>query len=180
MADVKDTKNASAHAQPSLPALADSWINSLDTGDLILFNRKCSAMSPLGAFLCVSTKFVHDTKWDHVAVVVRRRKPGSDSEAELLALEAGLSGVHLRPVADRLQHSKAHEVAIRKLLVKRTPHMRQEAEHFVTDMQNAAYDKSIRNLLNASVTTGLQKSHQVRAGAGRLLLSWIQRSILFA
>jgi len=113
-------------------------------------------------------------------VVVRRRKPGSDSEAELLALEAGLSGVHLRPVADRLQHSKAHEVAIRKLLVKRTPHMRQEAEHFVTDMQNAAYDKSIRNLLNASVTTGLQKSHQVRAGAVRLLQSWIQRAILLA
>ncbi len=181
---------------------APDRLRGLDTGDLVLFNRKCTSMGLTGALLCTSAKLINGTRWDHIGLVVRgsdadfeeasqgresgrilgssshdpsvspssfpaletRAQTSVSSSAEqnkLYLLEANFGGVKLRPLDERIAHSHSHEVVVRKLIVKRTPKMRQAVKELISDIRHTPYDSGWRRLLNASLTTSTQKIHQV-------------------
>jgi hypothetical protein len=81
----------------------------LETGDLVLFDRRCESMSLFGAVLCWAAKLFSGSRWDHVGVIVE------DPLGELRLLEAGFSGVQAHRLRERLRRSQAHNVAVRKL-----------------------------------------------------------------
>jgi hypothetical protein len=37
---------------------------ALDSGDIVLFNRRCSRMSAFGALICASAKVATQSTWD--------------------------------------------------------------------------------------------------------------------
>ena len=69
----------SEQRQPSAGALP----KALDSGDIVLFNRRCLSMRPLAASVCGVAKLFSNSKWDHVGVVVKHPETG-----ELFFLEA--------------------------------------------------------------------------------------------
>ncbi len=52
-----------------LPELFD-WIQ-VDTGDILLYDRKCKTMSFNGAILCTLAKIASKSQWDHVVSVLQ-------------------------------------------------------------------------------------------------------------
>lgn len=107
----------------------------LDSGDIVLFNRRCTSMAPAGAVLCIVAKIFSNSKWDHVGVVIRHPSTG-----ELLFLEADFGGVKLRSLEERVRRSKSNEIAIRKLSVVRSSSMRESFYGFALEMRGRPYE----------------------------------------
>ena len=59
----------------------------VEPGDLVLFDRRCAPMGPLGASICIAAKAFTMPPWDHVGVVVQRE------DGELCVLDANFSGL---------------------------------------------------------------------------------------
>ena len=129
------------------PSCNVDFVNlALDTGDVILFNRRCWTMSAFGAVLCQTAKFVASSDWDHVGVIVKRV-----SDGKLMLLEATLRGVRLRPFDERLIHSTAHAIQVRRLKVERTDLMRTNVDMMIARVAHHTYNSNPRALLNAAV-----------------------------
>ncbi|ETL78301.1 hypothetical protein L917_20856 [Phytophthora nicotianae] len=127
----------------------------VDTGDVVLFDRKCSSMGLYGGAICVCAKFFGQTQWDHNGVVVRAPSlaPNAKSpEDELFLLEAALTGVKLRPLVARVLLSRGHEVAVRKLQVDRTSELQNKALQFALNSLNAPYEDNPARFFNAGVS----------------------------
>lgn len=107
----------------------------LDSGDIVLFNRRCTAMPVAGAVLCVVSKLFSNSEWDHVGVIIRH--PGT---GELLFLEADFGGVKLRSLEQRVQRSKSNEIAVRRLSVLRSTSMREKFYAFAQEMLGRPYE----------------------------------------
>ncbi|TMW67765.1 hypothetical protein Poli38472_007437 [Pythium oligandrum] len=142
------TKSSREERQAALRAQLETLVADLDvdTGDVIIFDRKCTSMNLYGGAICVCAKFFGGTQWDHNGVVIRDPKT-----KELLFLEAALTGVKMRPLLERLVRSNSHEVAVRKLQVHRTPEFHQRAMEFATNILNAPYEDRVQRLLNAGL-----------------------------
>ena len=56
----------------------------VDSGDIILFNRKCSTMSLYGAMVCAGAKVLANSDYDHLGVVIRH------ANGQLFVLEANV------------------------------------------------------------------------------------------
>ncbi|RLN92681.1 hypothetical protein BBJ28_00018267, partial [Nothophytophthora sp. Chile5] len=113
----------------------------VDTGDVVLFDRKCASMGLYGGAICVCAKFFGQTQWDHNGVVIRvpSASPAAAPEDELFLLEAALTGVKLRPLVARVLRSGGHEVAVRKLQVARPPELQTRALRFAMSSVDAPY-----------------------------------------
>ncbi|OQS06135.1 Mitochondrial Carrier (MC) Family [Thraustotheca clavata] len=128
----------------------------LDTGDVVLFDRKCNLMSAYGMILCHGAKFFGQTRWDHNGVIYKTDKGANNRDyqvlrtiGELMFMEAALSGVKLRPLIDRIRHSRSFEVRIQKLEVERTPEFRKRAAEFIDSILNVPYEKRVYVIFNA-------------------------------
>ncbi|KAF0696241.1 Aste57867_12999 [Aphanomyces stellatus] len=139
----RPTKDAPGEDEEDLMKLLDQM--QLDTGDVVLFDRKCSAMSLYGGLICYSAKAWGGTRWDHNGVVVKT------DDGKLMFLEAAMTGVKLRPLIDRIRYSKSYEVRIQKVEVNRTPEFRQRAAEFVQRViaQDIPYEDRVQVLINA-------------------------------
>ncbi|OQR92581.1 Mitochondrial Carrier (MC) Family [Achlya hypogyna] len=115
----------------------------LDTGDVVLFDRKCHLMNAYGMILCEGAKIFGQTRWDHNGVIYKT------DDGELLFMEAALSGVKLRPLIDRIRHSRSYEVRIQKLEVQRTPEFRKRAAEFIDSILDVPYEKRVHVIFNA-------------------------------
>lgn len=131
-ADIPGSSNTrtyiSSKEQSCLPS-------GLDSGDIVLFNRRCTSMSLTGAALCIVAKLFSNSQWDHVGVVVRHPATG-----ELLFLEADFGGVKLRTLHERINHSKSIEIAVRKLSIIRTSSIREKLYAFAQEMVGRPYE----------------------------------------
>jgi CRP-like cAMP-binding protein len=107
----------------------------LDAGDIVLFNRRCMSMPPAGAALCALAKFSHNSRWDHVGIVVADPRGGG-----LLFLEADFGGVKLRSLAERVSRSKSNEISVRRLNLVRTDAMRGRLFDFAQRMLGRPYE----------------------------------------
>ncbi|TDH66110.1 hypothetical protein CCR75_005853 [Bremia lactucae] len=127
----------------------------IDTGDVVLFNRKCTSMGVYGGAICACAKFFGQTQWDHNGVVLRAPMLAPDAKTrddEVFLLEATLTGVKLRPLVARILRSRGHEIAVRKLQVPRTPEFQQKAEMFAFRSLDALYEDNPANFFNAGVS----------------------------
>ncbi|DAZ94508.1 TPA: hypothetical protein N0F65_011861 [Lagenidium giganteum] len=118
----------------------------VDTGDVVLFDRKCTSMGLYGGSICVCAKFFGGTQWDHNGVVLKDSATGT-----LFLMEAALSGVKIRPLVERLQRSASYDIAVRKLQVHRTPEFHARAWEFACAQQDVPYEDRPQRLFNASV-----------------------------
>lgn len=107
----------------------------LDSGDVVLFNRRCMSMPIAGAALCKFAKFMYNSEWDHVGIIVRH-----PTTEELLFLEADFGGVKLRSLKERVRRSKSNEIAVRRLSCIRTPAMRDKLYSFSQRMLGRPYE----------------------------------------
>jgi solute carrier family 25 (mitochondrial phosphate transporter), member 23/24/25/41 len=112
-------------------------------------------MGLLGAVICIGAKTMHNTMWDHIGIVLRDAETG-----QLMLAEANLSGVKVRPLTDRLKYSQSHEIAVRKLVVKRTDRMRKVLDDFIKESASIPYESNVHRLFNAAVATDTQKTNQ--------------------
>jgi hypothetical protein len=94
----------------------DTISESLQTGDLVFFNRPCFVMRPCGSAVCAATKWAspNERRYDHVGMIV----VGKDYKPMLVEQTHG--GTKLRPWDERLSRSLAGEVVIRPLRMRRT------------------------------------------------------------
>ncbi|PXF45357.1 Mitochondrial adenine nucleotide transporter ADNT1 [Gracilariopsis chorda] len=107
----------------------------LDSGDIVLFNRRCTSMPLAGAVLCKMSKLFSNSQWDHVGIVIRHPATG-----ELLFLEADFGGVKLRSLSERVRRSKSNEIAIRQLSIVRNSSMREKFYAFAQEMVGRPYE----------------------------------------
>ncbi|KDO33305.1 hypothetical protein SPRG_02114 [Saprolegnia parasitica CBS 223.65] len=128
-------------SEPELAALLAKL--DLDTGDVVLFDRKCHLMNAYGMILCEGAKIFGQTRWDHNGVIYKT------DAGELMFMEASLAGVKLRPLIDRIRHSRSYEVRIQKLEVHRTPEFRQRATEFINSILDVPYEKRVHVIFNA-------------------------------
>lgn len=140
---------------PTTSATSEFLPRDLDSGDVVLFNRRCSSMRLLGAVLCVVAKFAANTFWDHVGIVVR--DPNTN---ELLFLEADFGGVKLRPLAERIQRSRSKEIAVRKLSLVRTEEAREMLYEFAQEMLDKRYEISSSSVLSRVSHQALKQAIQ--------------------
>lgn len=141
----------------------DNLPKALDSGDIVLFNRRCMSMQPLGAAVCGVAKLFSNSKWDHVGVVVKHPDTG-----ELLFLEADFGGVKLRSLKERVKRSKSNEIAVRRLSTVRNETMRSELYAFAQEMLGTPYEMGTTQLIS-SVIDPMAKQQRERLHA--LLLS---------
>lgn len=133
--------------------------SGLDSGDIVLFNRRCLSMPPYGAAICGVAKLFSNSSWDHVGIVVRRPASATapdgaavgEEEEELLFLEADLGGVKLRSLRERLARSKSNEIAIRRLSAVRTDEMREKLYSFAQDMLGTPYETGTGQLISSII-----------------------------
>eukprot|EP00178_Gracilaria_changii_P014614 TRINITY_DN410_c0_g1_i1.p1 TRINITY_DN410_c0_g1~~TRINITY_DN410_c0_g1_i1.p1 ORF type:complete len:1185 (+),score=147.68 TRINITY_DN410_c0_g1_i1:282-3836(+) len=107
----------------------------LDSGDIVLFNRRCTSMPLAGAVLCKVSKLFSNSQWDHVGIVIRHPATG-----ELLFLEADFGGVKLRSLSERVRRSKSNEIAVRQLSIVRNSSMREKFYAFSQEMVGRPYE----------------------------------------
>lgn len=151
----EDTTNGNDSAKSSTASSTDFLPRGLDSGDVVLFNRRCTSMSFLGAAVCIAAKLLSNTAWDHVGIVVRDPKTG-----ELLFLEADFGGVKLRSLAERISRSRSKEIAVRKLSCVRTDAMRQSLFEFAHEMLDKKYDISTDSMLWRVSNQSLKQEEQ--------------------
>lgn len=120
--------------------------NGVDSGDIVLFNRRCWSMKPLGALLCLGSKAVSNSRYDHIGLVIKDPDTG-----ELLFLEADFGGVKLRSLEARLSKSKSNEVVLRRLSVVRSDAFRRSMFEFAKSMVGTPYRSDLEELLTAVV-----------------------------
>lgn len=137
---------------PVLPA-------GLDSGDVVLFNRRCTSMSIKGAILCGVSKAFSNSQWDHVGVIIRH--PGT---GELLFLEADFGGVKLRSLHERVTRSKSNEISIRRLSVVRNTSMRERFYAFAQEMIGRPYEISTGSMFSR-ISDPLAKQEKERLNA---------------
>ncbi|RHY91087.1 hypothetical protein DYB35_006119 [Aphanomyces astaci] len=122
---------------------------NLDTGDVVLFDRKCNSMGVYGGVICHSAKLFGQTRWDHNGVIYKTDDGvGNLKLRKLMFLEAAMNGVKLRPLVDRILHSRSYEVRIQKVEVHRTPEFRQRAADFIRRVveQDIPYEDRIQGV----------------------------------
>lgn len=133
--------------------------SGLDSGDVVLFNRRCASMSVKGAILCGISKAFSNSQWDHVGVVIRHPATG-----ELLFLEADFGGVKLRSLQERMSRSKSNEIAVRRLSVVRNASMRERFYAFAQEMIGRPYEISTGSMF-ARISDPLAKQEKERLSA---------------
>lgn len=118
----------------------------VDAGDSVVFDRDCTRMGAYGGAICAGAKLWGRTPWDHNGVVVRSPESG-----ELFLLEATLSGVKLRPLAERLLRSQAADVCVRRLQVHRSDAFVARAWEFAHAVLDSPYETRPQRMFNAGV-----------------------------
>jgi hypothetical protein len=119
--------------QANVGSIDDKISESIRTGDLVVFNRRCTLMKPCGAAACVGTKMASVQSrmidYDHCGVIIL----GKGGVPQIL--EANWSnGVVLRPYDQRIMRSMADTIIIRPLHLNRTKDIEVKADSFIRNL----------------------------------------------
>jgi len=149
--------SSSSHGSCTEPSASttsalEALLPHLDTGDLVLFNRRCGTMGPVGAAVCLAAKLYG--RYDHLGVVVR------EDEAEggrLMLIDAGFNGVQYVDLKERVRRSKSHDIAVRRLHhFTRTPALREAMRAYVEEVRGYQYKQSILQMVASGLVTPAQ------------------------
>lgn len=100
----------------------DMLMDTLDTGDILLFNRNPLWMTPVAAVVCALRKRTSGCRFDHVAVLMCEH-PG----APPLVVEVDGAQLKVTTYDERILSSDANEIVLRRLAGKRTGQTRESA-----------------------------------------------------
>lgn len=114
---------------------------TVQSGDVLLFDRSCVRFSPFGVLVCSFAKVTQNSPWDHVGIVVR--VPGVE---EAQVVEADFLGVRVRPFLQRIQASQS-KIVLRHLEVRRDEVMLSKLNHFVHSIKDTPYERDYFQLI---------------------------------
>ena len=136
--------------------MCSSLPTGVDTGDIVLFDRSCFSLGIWGGLICTGAKFVGQTEWDHIGVVLRDPVSG-----ELYLAEADLKGVKIRLLHERIKRSRSNKIVIRKLQVNRDiPNFHARAFEFVQDLKTRPYEDRISRFFNAGIVVPARQERE--------------------
>lgn len=126
----------------------DLLMDSLDSGDVVLFDRDARYMSPLGAIISTIRKRVSGCRFDHVGVVVVSSSLSKTQVPSIVELD-DWGAVTASPYDERLLTAACHEIAIMRVERSRREDARRKRQANVCSMDtlqqvHASLSSSIR------------------------------------
>ena len=94
-------------------SIDDQMSDTLAAGDILIFDRDCSALHIPMALHCMATKQLLSSSFDHVGIIFNDRKTRLPMVLEALPWQ----GVKTTPFVERLVHDDASQVMLMKLNV---------------------------------------------------------------
>ncbi len=147
---VRSTRATSTHPDPTQ---TPSRIHNISTTTTPLTtttttHSRCETMGVVGAAVCLAAKLYG--RYDHLGVVVR------DEDGRLQLLDAGFNGVQSYDLRERVRRSKAHDIAVRRLHVQRTPALEAAARAYAQEVAGQTYKQGFFQMAASGVVTPAQ------------------------
>lgn len=124
-------------------------------------------MGALGACVCLAAKLYG--RYDHLGVVVK------DTQGRLQLLDAGFNGVAAYDLRERVKRSKAHDIAVRRLHVMRTPALEAAARAYAAEVGGRTYKQGFFQMVASGVVTPAQWRRERLYGEVRRLEGRVRR-----
>ncbi|KAI9915454.1 hypothetical protein PsorP6_007442 [Peronosclerospora sorghi] len=122
-------------------SIDDTIMDALETGDLVFFQRKLTAMQPLAALHTWITRLQLKSHFDHCGWVY------VDRLGRKFIVEETLDKVQCRPYSARLLTSEAIEISALKLKLERSNKVQEAAYNFIVENVGRSSRISLRHTL---------------------------------
>lgn len=126
-------------------SMDDTIMETLETGDLVFFQRKLTAMQPLAALHTWITRQQLQPRFDHCGWVY------VDRLGRKFIVEETLDKVQCRPYSARLLTSEASEISVLPLKVERSKQMQDAANFFIAKNLGRPSRISLRHTASALI-----------------------------
>ncbi|CAH0474209.1 unnamed protein product [Peronospora belbahrii] len=126
-------------------SMDDTIMETLETGDLVFFQRKLTAMQPLAALHTWITRLQLQPRFDHCGWIY------VDRLGRKFIVEETLDKVQCRPYSARLLTSEASEIFVLKLIVERSKEMQEAANIFINQNMGRTSRISLRHTVSALI-----------------------------
>ncbi|CAI5711410.1 unnamed protein product [Peronospora destructor] len=127
-------------------SMDDTIMETLETGDLVFFQRKLTAMQPLAALHTWITRVRLRPRFDHCGWVY------VDRLGRKFIVEETLKKVQCRPYSARLLMSEATEISVLQLKLERSKEMQEAASSFITKNVSRMSRISLRHTVSALIS----------------------------
>ncbi|EEY70204.1 uncharacterized protein PITG_19410 [Phytophthora infestans T30-4] len=135
-----------AEALEFIPGSMDETImETLETGDLIFFQRKLTALQPLAALHTWATRLRLRPRFDHCGWIY------VDRLGRTFIVEETLNKVQCRPYSTRLLTSEATEIFVLTLKHERSKEIQEAASAFITENVGRRSRISLRHTVSALI-----------------------------
>ncbi|TMW67348.1 hypothetical protein Poli38472_012464 [Pythium oligandrum] len=127
-------------------SMDDTIADTLETGDIVLFQRKLSAMQPLAALHTWLLRQRFNPRYDHMGFIY------VDRLGRKFVVEETLTQVQCRPYSARILTSESNEIVVLPLKKEhRDKHFQEKALHFVTSNMDRTSRVSVRQCVAALI-----------------------------
>ncbi|KAL4156828.1 hypothetical protein PRNP1_005854 [Phytophthora ramorum] len=127
-------------------SMDDTIMETLETGDLIFFQRKLTAMQPLAALHTWITRLQLRPRFDHCGWIY------VDRLGRKFIVEETLDKVQCRPYSARLLTSEAAEISVLTLKLERSKEMQEAANAFIAENMGRTSRISVRHTVSALIS----------------------------
>ncbi|ETI51776.1 hypothetical protein F441_04957 [Phytophthora nicotianae CJ01A1] len=126
-------------------SMDDTIMETLETGDLIFFQRKLTALQPLAALHTWVTRLQLRPRFDHCGWIY------VDRLGRKFIVEETLDKVQCRPYSARLLTSEATEISVLTLKHERSKEIQEAASAFIADNAGRTSRISLRHTVSALI-----------------------------
>ncbi|KAG1692402.1 hypothetical protein DVH05_025368 [Phytophthora capsici] len=126
-------------------SMDDTIMETLETGDLVFFQRKLTALQPLAALHTWITRLQLRPRFDHCGWVY------VDRLGRKFIVEETLDKVQCRPYSARLLTSEATEISVLTLKMERSKEMQEAANAFIAENVGRTSRISLRHTISALI-----------------------------
>ncbi|KAG3119828.1 hypothetical protein PI124_g2237 [Phytophthora idaei] len=127
-------------------SMDDTIMETLETGDLIFFQRKLTALQPLAALHTWVTRLQLRPRFDHCGWIY------VDRLGRKFIVEETLDKVQCRPYSARLLTSEATEISVLTLKLERSKQMQEAASTFIAENVGRTSRISLRHTVSGLIS----------------------------
>ncbi|KAG6583125.1 mitochondrial carrier [Phytophthora cinnamomi] len=127
-------------------SMDDTIMETLETGDVVFFQRKLTAMQPLAALHTWVTRLQLRPRFDHCGWIY------VDRLGRKFIVEETLDKVQCRPYSARLLTSEATEISVLTLKLERSKEMQEAANAFIAQNLGRTSRISLRHTVSALIS----------------------------
>ncbi|KAK1928130.1 hypothetical protein P3T76_012633 [Phytophthora citrophthora] len=127
-------------------SMDDTIMETLETGDLVFFQRKLTALQPLAALHTWITRQQLRPRFDHCGWIY------VDRLGRKFIVEETLDKVQCRPYSARLLTSEATEISVLTLKMERSKEMQEAANAFIAENVGRTSRISLRHTVSALIS----------------------------